>query len=542
MSPVNRYRGNFRRIVNGEPVRDSIANRPPEDLLNDIQYLKARLDQIVAGQALILTDQTLGEDLQVGTPVYIDSSGVWQAGKAEVEVTATSTIFQLTDKALVQGMVSTKAGPTTADITIYGSFEADANILNIVEGTYTPGLFYLSAFEAGYITASKGAVPVRVAVITGPDASGNYQVLVTPDVRETAESHGHYRVELSAQPAGTASCMPAKPNELVWGDFETGGPYPGTVHTITEPDPTQQGWLPATSTYFPNQEIPTGAKFGYNMTKDTDLDPLWPPIPLSQVYLEVDGAGAGDLVEVNKDGIWWMDDTYGHAPWDVNIQPCDTSSSSSSSSGVPDLTPSIVVWFTRPVFGSVYENLQDFVNSQIVWNGLPPQASELVAATLPATAPALYGYTLPSAVATKRVWYVLPVREFEPLQPLRSVRLKFEVLLANDSSSPSDAPSTVLSKLTLKISRLQLPLDRAYKDFNQADGEADTIYPVTPGWDVYPADDTDKPDTYYKAVTTALTANSGETLYVMLEWAGGTTNDIYYLGLRPVVELVEDAS
>ena len=122
------------------------------------------------------------------------------------------------------------------------------------------------------------------------------------------------------------------------------------------------------------------------------------------------------------------------------------------------------------------------------------------------------------------------------------MKIKFEVLLANPNVAPTDTPATILSKLTLKLSRLQTPLDEEYKDLNQAAGEEDTIFPLTLTWDVYPADATDKAEKYYKATTEAIAVNSGESLYVLLEWAGGTTHDVYYLGVRPVVELVEDAS
>jgi len=550
-----KYRGSFRQIQKGEDVKPQVANRPAYDISADVQYLKARLDTVQAGQALVLTAQTLGTDAPVGTPVYMDADGLWQPAQAEVAATATSTIFELTDRAYVQGMVSARATAGVAyvgDITIYGAFTADATILNVIQGVYAAGLYYLTSLLPGYVTASKGAVPVRVCLINGPDSDGNYQVLVTPDVRETPQGHGHYRIPLTATPAGVSGCVPVKDAVIDWGDMEPDGPYPGVVHSIIVPDSALPGWLPVDDAVFDNKEVPSGAKFGYNMAQDSQLTGLWPPMPLSQVYFEIDGLGAGDLVEVNSDGIWWMDNTYGHAPWNVNIQPCGSSSLSSSlSSTIPDTTPTIIMWFTRPVFGSVYSNLQNIARAEVVWDSLTPLST--TAAIPTGTYPdAMYVYTFEKA-KEQQIWYTVPLRYFYPLQPLQGVRILFELLLANPALPViTETPERLLEHLAIKVSDVRAPALGTYQDVQLLPAADNTVYPVTLDWDVYPApvdpitvDSVvfdQKPSAYYAARTKAMVANSGSVLYVEILWddiPAVMTQDIVIFGVRPVTELVQ---
>ena len=82
---------------------------------------------------------------------------------------------------------------------------------------------------------------------------------------------------------------------------------------------------------------------------------LWPAIPLSSVYVELDKEAvieSGRLV-VNASNIWWMDDCIGGAPWTEEYACSPSSSSSSSGSSEADscLTPTraLTLWMVRMV-------------------------------------------------------------------------------------------------------------------------------------------------------------------------------------------------
>jgi hypothetical protein len=97
----------------------------------------------------------------------------------------------------------------------------------------------------------------------------NGQIMVNPQMRDFLEDHIHYSVDLVALPAGDHT-----------------SPGPDGLHVITNADSTLEGWLPADDPVF-DGKAPTGAKFGYNLSAQTELDQLWPPIPSDAALLEM---------------------------------------------------------------------------------------------------------------------------------------------------------------------------------------------------------------------------------------------------------------
>ena len=80
-------------------------------------------------------------------------------------------------------------------------------------------------------------------------------------------------------------------------------------------DATQPGWLPANHTVFANAIKPEGAKYGYNVSKDSVLHQLFPEDVVTAYLLTKDGLGLSDqIVEVNSSGIWWKDSIL-ELPW-----------------------------------------------------------------------------------------------------------------------------------------------------------------------------------------------------------------------------------
>lgn len=80
-------------------------------------------------------------------------------------------------------------------------------------------------------------------------------------------------------------------------------------------DSTLPGWLPATSQYFPNVPIPSGAKYGYNFDADVHLHQLFPETVVGTYVVFKDGIAQTDVtVSVNSNGVWWKD-SFNSLPW-----------------------------------------------------------------------------------------------------------------------------------------------------------------------------------------------------------------------------------
>jgi hypothetical protein len=73
--------------------------------------------------------------------------------------------------------------------------------------------------------------------------------------------------------------------------------------------------LPATSQYFPNAEIPSGAKYGYNFDADPVLQQLFPETVVGTYIIYKDGvAVSNNTVAAGSNGIWWKD-SFNLVPW-----------------------------------------------------------------------------------------------------------------------------------------------------------------------------------------------------------------------------------
>jgi hypothetical protein len=154
-------------------------------------------------------------------------------------------------------------------------------------------------------------------------------------MKDFIEDHIHYRFSLAALPAG-----------------DHVSPGAGGTHTITNPDVTQRGWLPAGHSSF-GGTAPTGARFGYNLSVDAAVSNIWPPIPLNACNLAIlspdDDPLKGlqfvppELVQFDQNGIWWMSDCYGQVPWDPDL---NTGSSSSSSESQCPETTGLKLWLS----------------------------------------------------------------------------------------------------------------------------------------------------------------------------------------------------
>jgi len=317
-------------IVNGEDVKASVANRAPRQLTARTQYLYERLNSITAGEALFLHYQKIEADAAPGDLVYFDETyNGYKRALAAVEFNQTAGWYMLAPSAFVVGMVYAKTGTEAGHILTAGTLR-DFDLTNAIVngGPDEVGPYFLSMQTPGKLTLQKPAISVYVLYNRGDDT---FHFMPTP--RDLLEDHVHYKFELYAKPAGEANCV-------VRGD--------GQVHQVVDPDPTQQGWLPADHPLFQGA-APDGAKFGYNLAQHPELQKVWPPNPSGSVYLEQNGYGLPinaterPTAIIDCSGLWWMENCYGAAPWAPSYPECESSSSSqsfgpdpSTSSGEPE--------------------------------------------------------------------------------------------------------------------------------------------------------------------------------------------------------------
>ena len=538
------WKNYYRPIADGTQVRASVTNSPLSDLFQNQVYLKNVLDTTAAGKALVIPDQVVDSLAAVGTPVYLTTTGVWRPALAELDSSPTSSLFTLTSKAFVAGIVTARNTSGRGDVAIQGQVTIGAAFASVIEGTFVEGLQYLSPYTAGKLSSSRGVAPVRVCLAYGPDTSGNYRVIINPDQRLQLESHGHYHFELEDAPAGEANCVPGKEG-FMWGDLEPDGPYPGIIHVVVNSDSTQRGWLPITDPIFADMDIPVGAKFGYNIAMDPELAAIWPPLPVESVAVEVDGNGeTGDLVEVNADGIWWMDDHYGKAPWPVNL-PCTPGTSSSDAGGPYPIWPvRIELWFTKTLHGTTVEAL----NNQIdVMNGVNPGiapvavGSEITEVLMTSGVPAYQlvypvesGSSSGGLVDNNSIIYRLDGRAFTVIGT-RIPKVAIEVVLGGVAGLVSTA-NHIRSGLSLYLTTAPAGALTGYKAFS--DIVPQTLQP----WASYPADLSVVPaEKYFTMRSPEISLGARDIYYIELAWDGTFLLDaadiVYLMAVRPVVTL-----
>ena len=545
MTQALSWKNYYRPIVDGTQVRASVTNSPLSDLFQNQLYLKNYLDNMQAGKALVVPDQALASTVVVGTPVYMSTTGVWQPAQAELNSTPNSSLFTLTDKAFVAGLVVAKAVNGRGDVAIQGQITFDSTFVSVVEGTFIGGLQYLSPYTAGKLQSSKGSVPVRVCLAYGPDSQGNYRVIINPDQRVQLESHGHYHFALEDQPAGEPNCVPCK-DGFLWGDLEPDGPYPGTIHAVINPDSSLPGWLPVTDSIFTGMTIPVGAKFGYNIRCNTALNAVWPPLPIECVSIEIDGNDeVGNTIEVNTDGIWWMNDTYGHAPWPTNL-PCNGKlyGSSSSSGPCPIWPVRIDLWFSKTLHGTTVEALDNQIDLMSGVNpGIAPVAvGSLIEPYMLTTGVNAYQLGYPpintsssstaGTVEPDTIVYRLDARAFTVIGTTVPT-VQIEVVLGGSPGVQSSI-ATILAGLALYVNRVPATLISTLGNFSDF---TRTLIP----WSEFP-DKTYVPSAQYfrvRSPTIGLTASS--VYYLELVWSGSVLTDIsdkvYILAVRPVIAI-----
>ncbi len=273
--------------------------------------------------------QRLAEFAQPDTPVYLDTDGIVKPARADVAENVVGGLAA--NSGFMIGLLLELETSTQGAIALSGRIVRLTNVqwaAVIDDGVASAGHYFLSSVDAGKLTRSPGAMAVYVGQLLPDDTfilRGG-----TPDYG----AHVHYRFELSGAPAGTLT-----------------DPTVGGIHVITTPNAAVRGWLPAAAPYFLAPTIPAGAKFGYNLphSSEADMRSVFPPIPLDGAEAAQGGILLGDKILVNEFGIWWMDDTYGNAPWPTDY-------------GVSTTTTPVDFWFSRLLFATSQGVVQSLAN------------------------------------------------------------------------------------------------------------------------------------------------------------------------------------
>ena len=333
-------------IKEGEPVSPGTPNRPLRQLDQNVQYLWDVIQAAELGSTVYAREITIESSAQLGMPVYWNAAeGRFERALVGMQTDTTTGYLSQTDSSQVWGIVAEKHTATSADLLLFGYAEIDISAATGSTGGVPAGTYYLSGTDLGNLTIQ--VPPVSVPVLRA-DGTGN--VFVNPSFVDSLNNHQHYKFDLVMLPAGNTS-----------------PPAVGNKHVITSPDSALTGWLPADDAIF-DSKAPAGAKFGYNIPADYDLNNLWPPIPVQSADIELirpsiddtadlklreklAGQALDDIVKIDSNGIWWMTDCYDQVPWPTDYTTGD-SLSYSADTCPQESVPAMLLYYTKVNFAT----------------------------------------------------------------------------------------------------------------------------------------------------------------------------------------------
>lgn len=332
-------------VKSQDPVSAGVVNKPLRSIDQNVRYLWELIQAAGIGSTVYARRQSVEAEAHQGAPVWLNpTTQRFERGLATVDVDATTGAMTTSSQAQIWGIVAEKINSTLADILLFGVAEID--ISAAVDGTVVAGTYYLSSAKPGYLVKQKPPVSVAVLRVT---TDGH--VFVMPQFVDFFDRHTHHNFFLTCAPAG-----------------DTSPPAVGERHTIDNADDSIIGWLPADHESFEGH-APAGAVFGYNLAAHASLNSVWPPVPLSNSYLEWDRGldtrtgfsgvpvGSSGLCVMDRYGIWWMSDCYGDVPWPTDLDTSAASLSESASESISvecprEVTMTMRLWFTKVDFAT----------------------------------------------------------------------------------------------------------------------------------------------------------------------------------------------
>lgn len=282
-------------LLDGEPVTASTPNRPLNQLAQRTVSLKEKIENALIGSAVLGYEVSLSGDTTPGMAVYRSNDGTFYPGLAATELASDGATLVPADSSYIWGVVQYKHTNTQGNVIFNGSMSVREEDLQAVtiDGTAHTGPLYLSATpgKEGYITDQKPPYGIAVGVVIGPtgaDTDGEplYTFFVNPGWKNPLDGHIHYFVRMAIDISKT------------YAQHITDG---------------TSGWVEDTDAQWATLGItpPSGAVYGYTISTDSSLEPIWPPIPIGSVHYDLDGTSQdlvnNDVILINHDGIWWMD-------------------------------------------------------------------------------------------------------------------------------------------------------------------------------------------------------------------------------------------
>lgn len=255
-------------IANGEPVDAATPNRPLSQLGQRTDYLKALVDTLNLGGAIIDLNAAVNIDVQEGMPVYWESvRKEYAPALAALDYDNSGIYGSIADSSYVLGTCVSKSGPTRGTV-MFGGVVDDLDVSASIDGEIIPGPYFLSATDPGKLVRQRPPVGIHALFVRELIGSSVVAANVIPTPREVLEDHIHYRIPLEYS------------------------------HTMGDP-----GWTDV----FDVDLAPPGARFSYVITEDEKINDLFPFVPAELVYFEIDGIGANSKVLIDLNGIWWID-------------------------------------------------------------------------------------------------------------------------------------------------------------------------------------------------------------------------------------------
>ena len=235
------------KFQDGDNLDASTLNVPIGQLGDRTEYLRSKIRQMIGdgpSSSVVLTGVGLSDgdsEPDVGNAVYLDqSTGKLSKAKADMPL---YDDFMAKASSFTIGILQSK-NSGTGSVVIYGRVNlgrggASISQSDIIESgeKFRPGRYYLSAREAGKLTATPSGPVIYVCTINGtffqPEDADAYAI-VTPQFLDIGTSHVHRCAAIVSRPAGDLSedgksvigygTESAGPFHLIFGGTWTGDP------------------------------------------------------------------------------------------------------------------------------------------------------------------------------------------------------------------------------------------------------------------------------------------------------------------------------
>lgn len=232
------WKPTVKKVLDGEPVDQTTANRAITTLASQTEWLKARVDLMTGSTSISFTTDKLDTSVAVGDWVYFDElTGTYLKAIAEMEYDEVHFTYFPSRRSFAAGIVADKesgtsglvvcriAGVTLTDYTSIGSLDG-----LMQEGeTFTPGRMYLSTVNPGKMTSNpSGGMMVSLGIFSEDDT------MIDIQVKDVFESHFHHRFNLFAKPSASYTGSTGWAYRDVSGDDRSYVDYKDSTDSPTE--------------------------------------------------------------------------------------------------------------------------------------------------------------------------------------------------------------------------------------------------------------------------------------------------------------------